>query len=46
MNIFLPEHTEILQSFNKHRVKYVIIGGYAVIYHGYHRTSGDLNVWI
>lgn len=24
----------------------MLVGGYAVIYHGYNRTTGDLDVWV
>ncbi len=37
---------EILIAFNKHKVEYIIAGGYAVIFHGYGRTTGDLDLWI
>ena len=25
---------------------YILIGGYAVIYHGYDRTTGDIDLWV
>lgn len=31
---------------NRHNVKYMVVGGYAVVYHGYNRTTGDLDVWV
>ena len=37
---------EILIVFNKHKVDYMIAGGYAVIFHGYGRTTGDLDIWV
>ena len=37
---------EILIAFNKHKVEYIIAGGYAVIFHGYGRTTGDLDLWV
>ncbi len=37
--IFLAEHTSILKAFNEYHVDYLLIGGYAAIYHGYDRTS-------
>ena len=37
---------EILIAFNKHKVEYIIAGGYAVIFHGYGRTTGDIDLWI
>ena len=30
----------------KHNVKFILIGGYAVIYHGYERTTGDMDIWL
>lgn len=46
MDIFLPDHTDILKAFNKHDVKYMLIGGYAVVFHGYNRTTGDMDIWL
>lgn len=46
MNIFLPSHLDILSLFNDKGVRYLLIGGYAVIAHGYARTTGDLDLWI
>ena len=37
---------EFLQLLNDHRVEYLLIGGYAVGYHGYPRTTADMDVWI
>jgi hypothetical protein len=31
---------------NSHRVKYLLIGGYAVGFHGYPRPTGDMDIWI
>ncbi len=45
-NIFLDEHTVILKAFNECQVDYLLIGGYAVIYHGYDRTTGDMDIWL
>ncbi len=45
--IRLPtEFSELLKLFNAHEVKYLIVGGYAVAYHGYPRTTGDIDIWI
>lgn len=46
MNLFLKEHQNILFLLLKHRVEFIIIGGYAVIYHGYERTTSDLDLWL
>jgi predicted nucleotidyltransferase len=37
---------EFLQLLNAHGVKYVVVGGYAVNFHGYVRFTGDLDVFV
>ena len=37
---------EFLKLLNEHKVKYLLIGGYAVGYHGYPRATNDIDVWI
>ena len=37
---------EFIACLNQHQVRYLVVGGYAVIYHGYNRTTGDLDVWV
>jgi hypothetical protein len=37
---------EFVELLNRRKVEYLIIGGYAVIAHGYPRSTGDLDVWI
>lgn len=46
MNLFLEAHQELIGLLLKHKVDFIIIGGYAVIYYGYHRTTGDVDIWI
>lgn len=31
---------------NSHQVEYLLIGGYAVGYHGYPRATGDMDIWV
>ena len=31
---------------NSKKVKYLLVGGYAVSYHGYPRSTGDMDIWI
>jgi hypothetical protein len=31
---------------NVHHVEYLLIGGYAVNYHGYPRATADMDIWI
>ena len=37
---------EFLKLLNSHRVEYLLIGGYAVGFHGYPRPTGDMDIWI
>jgi len=45
--IRLPaDFRDFLRLLNSHRVEYLLIGGYAVCYHGYYRNTGDIDFWI
>ena len=37
---------DFLKLLNSTGVEYLLIGGYAVAYHGYPRATGDLDIWI
>jgi hypothetical protein len=37
---------EFIQSLNDNDVRYLVIGGYAVAFHGHPRYTKDLDVWI
>ncbi len=37
---------DILKLLIAHNVEFLLIGGYAVGYHGYPRPTGDLDIWI
>ncbi|MEO0457396.1 MAG: DUF6036 family nucleotidyltransferase [Cyanobacteria bacterium P01_A01_bin.114] len=37
---------EFIELLNKHEVRYLIIGGYAVALHGHPRYTKDLDIWI
>jgi hypothetical protein len=41
-----PDLREFLQLLNAHQVEYLLIGGYAVGYHGYPRATGDMDIWV
>ncbi len=45
-NIFNDDFRDFILALNKHDVDYVLVGGYAVILHGYRRTTGDMDVWV
>jgi hypothetical protein len=43
----LPEDfKDFLKLLNFHKVEYLLIGGYAVGYHGYPRATADMDIWI
>jgi len=39
-NIFNEDFRDFLKTLNDHKVDYLLVGGYAVILHGYRRTTG------
>jgi len=41
-----PDFKEFLRLLNAHQVEYLLIGGYAVGYHGYPRATVDMDIWI
>ena len=46
MNIFHPTHQQFVFAMLDENVDFLLIGGYAVIYHGYVRYTGDMDVWL
>ena len=47
MDLELPkDFKEFLRLLRAHGVEYLLIGGWAVGYHGYPRSTDDLDVWI
>ena len=41
-----PDFKELLTLFAKHKVNYVIVGGYALAFHGAPRYTGNLDVLV
>lgn len=37
---------ELLQLFNEQKVKYLVVGGYALAFHGAPRFTGDIDLWV
>lgn len=46
MDITSKEVIDFLKSLDKHKVKYLLVGGFATTFHGYIRTTHDLDLWI
>ena len=40
------DFNELLVLFNKYKVKYIIVGGYALAYHGAPRYTGDIDLFV
>lgn len=45
-NIFNPDFQDFIKALNQAEVRYMLVGGYAVILYGYNRTTGDLDIWV
>ncbi len=41
-----PDFKEFLALLNSEKIEYLLVGGYAVSYHGYPRPTGDLDIWV
>jgi hypothetical protein len=37
---------DFIKLLNKHQVKYVLVGGWAVIFEGYSRSTGDMDFFV
>ncbi len=46
MNLFIEKHQELIKLLISNNVEFIIIGGYSVIFHGYKRTTGDIDIWL
>ena len=45
-NIFNNDFRDFISALNDQEVKYILVGGYSVILHGYSRTTGDMDIWV
>ena len=41
-----PDFKEFLKLLKEHNVRYLLIGGYAVGFHGYPRATADMDIWV
>ncbi|MGO4291196.1 DUF6036 family nucleotidyltransferase [Chitinophaga sp. RAB17] len=44
--IFNDDFREFIHAMNNQNVEYILVGGYAVILHGYRRVTGDMDIWV
>ena len=40
------DYREFFQSLNANKVRYLVVGGFAVALHGHPRYTKDIDVWI
>lgn len=45
-NALPPDFKEFLNLLNVREVEYLLIGGYAVSFHGYPRVTNDIDLWV
>lgn len=45
-NIFNSDFRDFIQALNDSKVRYLLVGGYAVIFHGHSRNTGDMDIWV
>lgn len=45
-NIFNEDFRDFLNALNHAKVKYILVGGYSVIFYGYNRVTGDLDLFL
>ena len=41
-----PDFKDFLKLLHEKQVEYLLVGGYAVSYHGYSRATADMDIWI
>lgn len=47
VSMLLPsDFKDFLKLLNVNKVKYLLVGGYAVGYHGFPRATADMDIWI
>jgi len=46
MIIFLDPHKSFLKKLVSGNIEFILVGGYAVNYYGYTRTTGDIDLWL
>lgn len=40
------DYAELLELFNEHKVKYLVVGAYALAFYGAPRTTGDIDILV
>jgi hypothetical protein len=46
MDIFDDELVQLWKAFQRNRLKFIMVGGFATSLHGFMRTTEDVDIWI
>jgi hypothetical protein len=46
MMTLAKDFEDFMKLLNRHEVEYMVVGGYALAFHGKPRHTGDLDIWI
>ncbi len=46
MDVLEEELISFWRTLNKFQVRYIMVGGFATRFHGYNRSTDDLDIWI
>jgi len=46
VDIFDEDILNVWKALQEYNVAFILIGGYATNLHGYHRFTGDMDIWI
>jgi predicted nucleotidyltransferase len=46
MDILEEDSLSILKALCEREVSFILVGGIAVIYYGYNRSTGDIDIWL
>lgn len=41
-----PDFKDLLSALNRARARYLVVGGYAMIFHGEPRATKDIDIWV
>ena len=41
-----PDFRDMLSALSEHEVEYMVVGAYALAFHGLPRATGDIDIWV
>ncbi len=46
MDLFHQTFLKLIKKLNQAEVKYIVVGGFSTNFHGYHRATADVDLWL